>query len=74
MDRLLTIAALGGVVFGWRHFANHLSERQKKALTQRKLEIWEDEGGAVPVHATRTAAQISPRHRPKLSPRGVDRG
>jgi hypothetical protein len=73
MARFFTIAALGGLVWGCRHFSNHLSERRKNALTARKLEVWEGEGGAVPVHATRTAAQIAPRRRPKLSPRGVDR-
>ena len=73
MDRILTIAALGGLVWGWRHFSNHLTERRKNSLTQRKLEVWEGEGGAVRVRKMRTAEQRSPRRRPKLSPHGVVR-
>jgi hypothetical protein len=71
MRSLVTLAALAGLAFGWRHFAIFLKEREKNRIQEKRLEIWEGEGGAVPVAATRTAAQVSPRKPSKSSPRGV---
>jgi hypothetical protein len=47
-----------------------MKSKRIKHLQKRKLEVWEGEGGAVPVKPSRTAAQVSPRRRPKLSPKG----
>ncbi|MGQ0654276.1 MAG: hypothetical protein ACT4P4_18765 [Betaproteobacteria bacterium] len=70
MRTLLLLSALGTVACGARHFSKYLSEKDKRRLAKRKIEVWEGEGGAVPVHATRTAQQISPVRKPHLSPRG----
>ena len=64
-------AQMVGVVLGGRHFLRYLNEKRKSELSERKLETWEGEGGAVPVEDSRTAQQVSPRRRQKLSPRGV---
>jgi hypothetical protein len=72
MRSVLTFAALAGVICGARHFLNFLSRKSKRRLARKKLEVWEGEGGAVPVARTRTAAQISPRKVSKASPRGVN--
>jgi hypothetical protein len=69
MRNLLILSALGAVVCGGRHFSKYLSEKEKRKLTKQKIEVWEGEGGAVPVHSTRTAQQISPAPGPSLSPR-----
>jgi hypothetical protein len=69
MKSMLTIAALAGVAIGARHFLMFMTRNGKDRLQRRKLEVWEGEGGAVPVAATRTAAQIAPHRRPGLSPR-----
>jgi len=71
MKKLLFLAALGALALGLRRFGNAMSGKEKKGLQARKLEIWEGEGGAVPVAPARTAAQVSPRKAPPLSPRGV---
>jgi hypothetical protein len=71
MRSLFTLAALGGLVLGGRHFLIFLNEHRKNALTEKKLEVWEGEGGGVPVTPARTAAQISPRKSSRASPRGV---
>jgi hypothetical protein len=71
MDRLLALAAAAGLVAGARHFFNYLNGKQKQRLQAHKLEVWEGEGGAVPVHSTRTAAQVAPRREPIPSSRGV---
>jgi len=70
MKNLLILSALGAVVCGSRHFSKYLSEKEKRKLTKQKIEVWEGEGGAVPVHATKTAQQISPVRKPSLSPGG----
>jgi hypothetical protein len=57
---------------GVRHFLNFMNHKNKKALQEKKLEVWEGEGGAVPVAKSRTAAQVKPRKRPAASPRGVN--
>ena len=72
MDRLFCITALAGFVAGTRQFFNILSRNRKNRLQRRKLEVWEGEGGAVPVHSTRTAAQVAPRRSRAASPRGVN--
>ena len=71
MRTLFNAAALAGVALGAGHFLRFLSEHGKNRLQAEKLEVWEGEGGAVPVEPTRTAAQVSPRNAPPLSPRGV---
>lgn len=72
MKSILTLAALGGLACGARHFLNFMNHKKKNRLQEKKLEVWEGEGGAVPVAKTRTAAQIKPRKRPSASPRGVN--
>ena len=71
MRSLFTLAALGGFVLGCRHFLIFLNEHKKNVLTEKKLEVWEGEGGGVPVTPTRTAAQVRPRKASAASPRGV---
>jgi hypothetical protein len=71
MRPLLNLAALAGLICGARHFFIFLNEHRKNRLQEKKLEVWEGEGGAVPVAATRTAAQVSPRKPSTASPRGV---
>jgi len=71
MRILFTIGSIAGLVCGARHFLNYLNEQRKTRLTEKKLEVWETEGGAVPVHARRTAQQVSPRAVSETSPRGV---
>ncbi|HEX6154622.1 MAG TPA: hypothetical protein VFZ54_01265 [Burkholderiales bacterium] len=72
MKTLITLSAFAGLYAGVRHFLNFMKQNNKNKLTQKKLEIWEGEGGAVPVAKTRTAAQVKPRKRPAASPRGVN--
>jgi len=71
MKSLLTFAALAGVTCGARHFLIFLSQKKKNRLQKKKLEVWEGEGGAVPVARTRTAAQVRPKKASTASPRGV---
>jgi len=71
MRSILTIAALAGVACGARHFFIFLNEKSKNRLAEKKLEIWEGEGGALPVAATRTAAQIQPQKPFAASSSGV---
>ena len=71
MRILFTLGSIVGLVCGARHFLNYLSEQRKNRITEKRLEIWETEGGAVPVHARRTAQQVSPRSVSGTSPRGV---
>ena len=61
MRILFFLGSVAGLVCGARHFHNYLNEQRKNRLAQKRLEIWENEGGAVPVHARRTAQQVSPR-------------
>lgn len=72
MRPLFNLAAFAGLIYGARHFFIFLNEHKKNRLQEKKLEVWEGEGGAVPVAATRTAAQISPRKPSTASPRGVN--
>jgi len=71
MRSILTIAALAGLACGARHFFIFLNEKRKNRLTEKKLEVWEGEGGAVPVAATRTAAQVRPKKPRAASSPGV---
>jgi hypothetical protein len=71
MRTLISLAALGGLVAGARHFLIFLRQHEKNRLTKKKLEVWEGEGGAVPVAKTRTAAQVRPKKSSAASPRGV---
>jgi hypothetical protein len=72
MKSILTLAAFGALVTGGRHFLNFMNHKKKNRLQEKKLEVWEGEGGAVPVAKTKTAAQVKPRKRPSASPRGVN--
>jgi hypothetical protein len=60
MRIVLALSALAGLACGARHFFIFLKEREKNRIQEKRLETWEGEGGAVPVAATRTAAQIRP--------------
>jgi hypothetical protein len=71
MRPLITLAALAGFACGVRHFFIFLKEKNKSRLQEKKLEVWEGEGGAVPVAATRTAAQVRPRKPSSASSSGV---
>ena len=72
MRSLVSLAALAGLAAGLRHFLNFLTENEKNRVQAKRLEIWEGEGGAVPVAKTRTAAQVRPEKRPAVSPRDVN--
>ena len=72
MRPLFHLAAFAGLICGARHLFIFLNEHRKNKLQEKKLEIWEGEGGAVPVAATRTAAQVSPRKASNASPRDVN--
>lgn len=71
MKSILTLAAFTGLACGARHFLNFMNQKNKNRLQDKKLGIWEGEGGAVPVAQTQTAAQVRPTKRPSVSPRGV---
>jgi hypothetical protein len=71
MRSLFTLAAIAGFAYGARHFFMFLNEKNKNRLQEKKLEVWEGEGGAVPVAATRTTAQVRPRKPRAASSRGV---
>ncbi len=71
MKTFFGVAALAGLALAARHFSRFLKAHRNHRIQEKRLEIWEGEGGAVPVEPTRTAAQISPRNAPPLSPRGV---
>ena len=71
MRTLFFLGSLATLVCGARHFHNCLSEQRKNRQTAKRIEVWESEGGAVPVHRRRTAQQVSPRRVSKSSLRGV---
>ena len=62
MQRAILTVALATLLLGGRHFYRYLNSKKKSRLQKAKLEVWEGEGGAVPVARGRTAAQIAPRH------------
>jgi len=72
MERAITALALAALALGGRHIWRHFKIRSENKLQRRKLEVWEGEGGAVPLGSAasrrRSAAQISPRRhrRPSL--------
>jgi hypothetical protein len=68
--RLLTLLSVAGVAYGALEISRYMKSKRIKHVQKRKLEVWEGEGGAVPVEPSRTAAQVSPRRKPKLSPKG----
>ena len=72
MRTLLTFAAFAGFACGARHFFIFLNEKNKNRLQEKKLDVWEGEGGAVPVAATRTAAQVRPQKPSSASSSGVN--
>lgn len=61
MGRLFAAASLLVAALGARHFYSFMNRHGKALALQRRLELWEGEGGAVPVSRRRTAAQVSPR-------------
>ena len=71
MKTLIKLGALAGFAYGVRHFLNFLKEHEKNRIQEKRLEIWEGEGGAVPVGTTRTAAQVKPRKSSAPSSHGV---
>jgi hypothetical protein len=71
MRMILAFAALAGLACGARHFFMFLKQHEKNRIQEKRLAIWEGEGGAVPVAATRTAAQVRPKKASTASPRGV---
>jgi hypothetical protein len=71
MRSLVTLAAIGGLAFGLYDFSRFMKVKRIGRWQARRLEIWEGEGGAVPVAATRTAAQVTPKKPSSASSRGV---
>jgi hypothetical protein len=69
MRHVITSLAVATLAIGGRHFYRYLNNKKKNRLQRHKLEVWEGEGGAVPVTPHRTAAQIAPRPRASASPR-----
>ena len=62
MRTLVNLTVFAGLACGLRHFFMFLNQREKNRIQEKKLEVWEGEGGAVPVAATRTAAQVRPQN------------
>jgi hypothetical protein len=60
MERIFTTLALGMLALGGRHYYSHMKKKKKNKLGQTRLEVWEGEGGAVPLAPDRTAAQVTP--------------
>jgi hypothetical protein len=73
MRTLFFLGSVAAIVCGARHFLNYLNEQRKNRLAQKRLEVWEGEGGAVPAGRRRTAQQVSPRKVSGASLRGVSR-
>jgi hypothetical protein len=71
MKSLITLAAYGGLAYGAWDFSRYMKQKRIERGQARRLEIWEGEGGAVPVAATRTAAQVRPKKPSSASSRGV---
>jgi hypothetical protein len=66
MDRLLSVVAATVAALGAHHLYRYMNRRGKSRTAQRRLDVWEGEGGAIPVSRSRTAAQVAPR---RASPR-----
>lgn len=60
MERVFAVLAIGMLALGGRHAYRELKSKGKSRLQRAKIEVWEGEGGAVPVAPDRTAAQVSP--------------
>ena len=71
MKSILTLAALAGAAYGFYDFYKFMKAKQIAGWQEKRLEIWEGEGGAVPVAASRTAAQVRPRKASSASSPGV---
>lgn len=71
MRTLFTLAAFGGLAYGIWDFSRYMKQKRIDRLQKRKLEVWEGEGGAVPVARERTAAQVRPKKTSSASPRDV---
>jgi len=59
MNLLVGLLVIGAIAAGVGHDRRRRYERQR--LTRPEVNRWEDEGGAVPVTDTQTAAQTEPR-------------
>lgn len=60
MGRLLIVVALAGLAMGTRAALDHARVKRARRAHGEALNTWETEGGAVPVAANRTAAQVEP--------------
>jgi len=61
MERIFAALAIGVLAFGGQHAYRQLKSKRKSRTQKARLEVWEGEGGAVPVAPDRTAAQVSPK-------------
>jgi hypothetical protein len=61
MERIFTAIAIGMLAFGGRHAYRQLKSKRKAPVPKARIEVWEGEGGAVPVAPDRTAAQVTPK-------------
>lgn len=60
-----TLLAWATLALGAAHIRKHVIRKRKEA---DRLQVWEAEGGAVPLDDHRTATQVAPRMAPALSP------
>ena len=60
MERIFSALAIGALALGGRHAWRHMKSKRKARAQKARLEVWEGEGGAVPVAPDRTAAQVTP--------------
>lgn len=68
MTSLLRLAAAAGVAYGLTTLYKRAQARQPRRVPE-EVGRWEDEGGAVPIHMNKTAAQVSPE--PPQDPRSA---
>jgi hypothetical protein len=61
MERIFAALAIGILALGGQRAYTQLKRKKKNRVQKSRLEVWEGEGGAVPVAPDRTAAQISPK-------------
>lgn len=59
MRYLLSIAAVAMTALGAQHFYRYMNRREKSRALQRRLDVWEGEGGAVPDARKRTPSQAA---------------
>jgi len=69
MRQVFAAAALAALAVGGNHFYRYFNRKRKNRLQQAKLEVWEGEGGALPVATHRGAEQIAPQTPAAASPR-----